>query len=167
MMLRVIFFTLLLCLFSVSAGASGIKFSDTAKDFINKYRVEVVFYPEEIAGQAVPYSECVECKTFLKTNDIEKYKEHLKQIQKMKDLDTRYTYTKNYVGYDVYRRHLDKYMYDEKFIGSVVYVSPTVYRTQKFLVYDAANKKKRLSEIRHLLTKHIQYVQGKINEFIN
>lgn len=166
-MLRLILIVLLICLFNVSAGASGIKFSDTARDFINKYCVEVVFYPEDISEQAVPYSECVECKIFQKTNDIEKYKEHLKKIQKLIDLDTRYTYTKNYVGYDVYRHHLGKYKSDEKYIGSAVYVSPTIYRTQEVLVYDAANKKRILSEKRQLLAKHSQYVQEKIDEFIN
>ena len=147
-------------------SAHRLRWTDTAQKFVDTYKEEIVFYPEELLPNAIRFDNCLECLSFEKTHNIEAYKKHYNQVQYWIDYDKKYTYTRNYVGYDVFRSHIAKYHKDKNYIMTQVYVNPTFYRTQVTLTSDAKNRRETLRTARYNLNEHINYIRNKINEYL-
>ncbi len=166
-MFRSFIVILLIFFFCAPVSAHRLRWTETAQRFVDKYKIEIVYYPEELLPNAIRFNDCLECISFEKTHNIEVYKEHLYQVQYWIDYDKKYTYTKNYVGYDVFRNHIANYHKDKNYIMTQVYVNPTFYRKQINLVNDAKIRNDTINIARRNLNEHIVHIRDKINEYLN
>ncbi len=165
-MLRGFILFILMAFLCTPVSAAKIEWSQTAQDFLDKYKVEVVFFSDDLIANAIEHSNCIECRSFDKTHNIDAYKEHLYNMRQWIEFDDRYTYTKNYVGYDVFRIHIANYKKDEKYIMTQVYVNPTFYRTQTDLINDANSRKQRLDVARSHLAEHVLHIQNEFAKYL-
>ncbi len=165
-MFRWLIVSVLVFLFCSPVSAHRLRWTETAQEFIDRHKVEIVFYPEELISNIVSFDNCLECLSFEKTHNIEAYKNHLDQVQYWIDYDKRYTYTRYYVGYEEFRSHIAKYHKDKNYIMTQVYVNPTEYRTQSILITDAQNRKDVLRVGRYNLNEHIKHIRNRIKEYL-